>query len=576
MKTIFTTRRILLLILLFAALLRLYGIIWDQGFHLHPDERAIVMAVDSLQYPKDLTEFLSVDSPWNPKFFAYGSFPMYLLQFAGDKMAAVNLQFGEYSMINLVGRFLSAMFDLATIALLFFIGRKLFRPAVGLFAAFFYAISVLPIQLSHFYAVDTILTFFITVTLYVLLLFYEKPSFIKSLLLGLFFGLALATKVSAIVLFISIGTALFIDFLLLFIKNPHKPQQYKRHLADVIRNTFTFGVIITAAAFAAFILFEPYAFIDRKTFWEQTLYQSMMTKDAFVFPYTLQYVGKIPYLYELYNIFLFGLGPVLSVLCFLGIGYAVMQAVRKGHKNLLPQIIILFTFFLSYFWVVGGFAIGFMRYMLPVYPLLCLFGAVLAYQLFRTLNEKVKNKTLLLILSFSSLVLLLLWPLSFVQIYAHNNTRYDATTWMQRNIPPGKAIAIEHWDDGLPLIGQEQYVVITLGLYEPDTPEKWVLVKNQLEQTDYIIIASNRLYTPLQKLTNCAKLPPMKCYPQTTAYYQRLFSGQLGFEKVAEFENYPTVPFLNIPINDQAADESFTVYDHPKVMIFKKTGQVNL
>ena len=28
--------------------------------------------------------------------------------------------------------------------------------------------------------------------------------------------------------------------------------------------------------------------------------------------------------------------------------------------------------------------------------------------------------------------------------------------------------------------------------------------------------------------------------------------------------------FLNIAIDDQSADESFTVYDHPKVMIFKK------
>jgi hypothetical protein len=577
MKHIFKPRRILVLIVLCGVLLRVYGMNWDQGFHLHPDERAIVMTVVKLIYPHNFSEFLSPDSPWNPKFFAYGSFPMYLLQLAGNLMSNLDKQFAEYAMINLVGRFISALFDGATIIFLFLIGRKLFRPAVGLFAAFLYAISALPIQLSHFYAVDTLLTFFITASLYILLLFYEKPSILKSVLLGLTFGLALATKVSAIVFFISIGTAFFIDFFLVFIKNPHKPHIFTRLLYASTQNLLTYGIIIAAAAFATFVLFEPYALIDKKVFWEQTLYQSMMTKDAFVFPYTLQYVGKIPYFYELYNIFLFGLGPVLASICFLGTGYIIRIAFRKGQKKLLAQLLPTFLFFISYFWVVGGFAIGFMRYMLPVYPLLCLFGAVLLYQLYKIVSAKLKSKPRFLISCFASLIfLLLIWPLSFIHIYSQHNTRYDATTWINRNIPPGKAVAIEHWDDGLPLVGQENYIIVTLALYEPDTPEKWAIVRSQLQQTDYIIIASNRLYTPLQKLTNCAKLPPMKCYPQTTAYYQRLFSGQLGFTKVAEFTNYPTIPLLNIPINDQSADESFTVYDHPKVMIFQKTGPVNL
>ncbi|MDO8270201.1 MAG: hypothetical protein Q7T54_06050, partial [Candidatus Levybacteria bacterium] len=79
----------------------------------------------------------------------------------------------------------------------------------------------------------------------------------------------------------------------------------------------------------------------------------------------------------------------------------------------------------------------------------------------------------------------------------------------------------------------------------------------------------NRLYVPLQKLNDCENLPPGKCYPITTSYYQNLFAGKRGFKKVAEFSQYPTIPFLNIKLNDQGADESFTVYDHPKIIIFK-------
>lgn len=570
MKRMFTTRRILVLIVAAGLLLRLYGLNWDQGFHLHPDERAIVMKVVSLVYPHSLQEFLSPDSPWNPKFFAYGSFPMYLLQLAGNAMGQYDSEFAGYAAINLVGRVLSALFDAGTIVLLFFIGRRLFRPAIGLFAAFLYAVSVLPIQLSHFYAVDTILTFFVAASLYMLIRFYEKPTYVKALLTGIFFGLALATKVSAIVFMISIGAVLFIDVFTQFAKAPHQPKHYMPLLKTALKNTCTYGLILAAATLGTFALFEPYAIIDQKTYWEQTVYQSMMTKDAFVFPYTLQYVGKIPYLYELKNIFLFGMGPLIATLCFAGTVYTFVIAIRNGNKKFFAQLLPGFIFFISYFWVVGGFAIGFMRYMLPVYPLLCLFGAVLLYWFVNQLNSNSKNKHTRSIVYAAMLIAFLIWPLSFEQIYAKNNTRYDATQWIHQNIPAGSAIAIEHWDDGLPLAGAEKYNVITLALYESDTPEKWMTLREQLEQTDYIIIASNRLYTPLQKLTDCANLPPGKCYTQTDEYYKKLFSGNLGFKKVAEFTDYPTVPLLNIPIDDQSADESFTVYDHPKVMIFKK------
>ena len=94
-----------------------------------------------------------------------------------------------------------------------------------------------------------------------------------------------------------------------------------------------------------------------------------------------------------------------------------------------------------------------------------------------------------------------------------------------------------------------------------------------IEEVDYIIIASNRLHIPLQRIAqNCDKwnVPQDRCPQNAYIYYRQLFNGDLGFKKVAEFENLPKIPILNIPINDQSADESFTVYDHPKVMIFEK------
>ena len=50
-----------------------------------------------------------------------------------------------------------------------------------------------------------------------------------------------------------------------------------------------------------------------------------------------------------------------------------------------------------------------------------------------------------------------------------------------------------------------------------------------------------------------------------------MFKGNLGFELVKVFQSDPSIG--NFRINTQFAEEAFTVYDHPKVMIFKKTGR---
>ncbi|MGH7245340.1 MAG: ArnT family glycosyltransferase [Candidatus Levyibacteriota bacterium] len=564
----------LFLLIVFGFALRTFGINWDQGYHLHPDERAILLFAIPLHFPASLKDFLSPQSPWNPHFFAYGSFPLYLLKIVSLIVGIVNKPALGYDGILYVGRYISAIADTATIAVLFFLAKKLFGKKVGFLAAFFYALSTLPLQLSHFYAVDTMLTFFITLTIYMLVLFYQKPTRKKALLIGTFFGLSLVTKTSALALIASIGIALYIDFFLIFLKNIRNPHVWLAHIPHVIKTLLSDVLLIGITTLAVIMVGEPYGLIDFPTFLSQTLQQSAMTKDAFTFPYTLQYVGIIPYWYEIKNIFLWGQGPFLATMCFIGILVFLWFVLKKTTQNKRAAEIIILTFFLAYFLVVGKFAIGFMRYMLPLYPILCLSGALVMYKFFhvvkRALIPKELQKLFYIVVFFWIGVGTLLWPASFLHIYTSPNTRVLASNWMNQHMPTGSKIALEHWDDGLPLFGQEKFTNLTLPLYDPDTPEKWAGINQTLSQTDYIIIASNRLYIPLQKLTNCNKLPPGRCYPITNLYYQQLFAGKLPFKLIAEFAVYPQIPFTNIRINDQGADESFTVYDHPKIMVFQK------
>lgn len=512
----------LFVIIALGAFLRFYGLNWDQGFHLHPDERAIIMFTTSLDFLKTISEFFSPNSPWNPHFFAYGSFPLYLLKIVGYILSTFNPLYGIYDQINLVGRFLSALFDLGTLFIIFLLGRKLFNAQVGLLGALFYSASVLPIQLSHFYAVDTLLAFFVLLTLYALACFYERPTKIRAVMVGILFGLSLATKISASVLIIAIGMTIAVDFLLLFLKNPHRPHIWLPHLPAFMKRLVLEGVLIAIATITTFAIVEPYAFIDFQTFWLHNMQQRQMTYDPFTFPYTLQYVGKTPYLYELKNIFLWGQGPILATLSFLGTAFVVFQTMKQWNN----RTIIILIFFFSYFLVVGNFAIGFMRYMLPLYPLLSLFAAVLFFRLLNVMKNLNKNPFILNTLYLMLYTALLIWPLSFINIYTKPNTRVLASQWINKNIPNGSTLAIEHWDDPLPLFGQEKYQILTLPLYEADTELKWEMINEKLTQTDYIILASNRLYTPLMKLTDCDKLPLEKCYFDTAQYYSRLFSGQ--------------------------------------------------
>ncbi len=568
---------VLLTIILTAIALRLYGLDWDQGSHLHPDERAIVMFTTALEWPKNINEFFSPNSSWNPHFFAYGSFPIYLLKIAGDIGSIFNPTLGQYDGINLIGRFISALFDMGTLYVVFLIGKKLFNTKVGLLGAFFYGISVLPIQLSHFYAVDTPLTFFVMLTLWWLIHLYEKPSKKHAILAGIFFGLALATKVSAVVLFVSIGTATVIDFLFIFLKNPHRPHSWLPHVPIFIKRLITDGVIIFITTIIVFAVVEPYAFIDFQTFLLHNMQQRQMTYDPFTFPYTLQYVGKIPYLYELKNIFFWGQGPILAILSFLGtlyVSYKTMKQWNSPSASLRAgRTMIILIFFFTYFLVVGKFAVGWIRYMLPLYPLLALFAALFALRLYVLIKDKLKMPApLFMILNSLFIIFVLAWPLSFIHIYAQPNTRVLASQWINKNIPPNSIIAREHWDDGLPIGGNVPYKILELPIYEIADPIKKTQIYKTVQEANYIIIASNRLYVPLQRLAqNCQKwnLQEERCAKNANKYYEKLFSGDMGYKKVAEFENPPTIPLFNIIINDQNADESFTVYDHPKVIIFK-------
>lgn len=558
---------LLLAIIILGFFFRFYGINFDRVCCQHPDERAIVMFTLPLSLPSDVSEFLSPKSPLNPHFFAYGNLPLYLLKSTAIAASIFDKQLIEYSYINLVGRTISIISDLITIFLVFLIGKTLKDKKLGFAAAFIYSISILPIQYSHFYTSDILLTMFVTLTIFRLLKFNTKPTYLNAIFVGIPFGLSLATKISAIPLVSSITIVIFIDFIFIFAKSPHKIKHWLPHLPHVIKKLFTEGLLIFAATVITFFVIQPYVLIDKAEFIKQNLAQMQMTRDAYTFPYTLQYVGKIPYLYELKNIFLWGLGPIIATFSAFGI-FLIIKSFKKLEQSKKSEHIIVLSFLIIYFLIVGHFAVGFMRYLLPIYPILAIAAGTSLVLLFGKLN-KVKNIYLNLLFKLLVIILLLIWPLSFISIYSKTNTRIAATDWINENIPAKSTLTHELWDDQIPMYTNKNYKFLDLGMYDqPDSEMKWKTLNSKLNDANYIVVASNRLYVPIEHLADCSKYKI--CYPLASKFYQDLFGGKLKFKQIAEFESFPTIPILNIPIDDKSADESFTIYDHPKILVFKK------
>lgn len=198
-------------VLILGAYFRFFGIGWDEGSHMHPDERFMTMVGSSISPVRSLADYFNTaSSSLNPHnvgygFYVYGTLPLFIVRYAAEAFNQAG-----YGEIAMVGRALSGLFDLGTILLVFLIAARLFRSErMGLLGASFYAFAVLPIQLSHFFKEDTFLTFFTALTVYAAVRILpgqedsqkndrERPAgsgWGNYLFFGLAFSMALASKI---------------------------------------------------------------------------------------------------------------------------------------------------------------------------------------------------------------------------------------------------------------------------------------------------------------------------------------------------------------------------------------------
>ncbi len=559
-------------IMLLAALLRFTGQDWDQGQNLHPDERFITMVATWVQWPSSLHEYFDTAinplNPYNNKdfpTFIYGTFPLYL-----DKLYGQLTGHTEYGNFHMASRSVSAIADLITVFFLFLIARRLFNEKIALLAALLYALSVLPIQLSHFGTFDLIASTLCVMAFYFALRANDNGRWWEFILAGVMVGLALASKLSALPIAAVLALPLIEQ---LRINGPEAFWNRKgRTGLPVLLGCLLAGLM----AFWAFRIAQPFSFqgpgllgISLNPHWTQDVdYWRHVQSGDYDAPPSTQWANRAPMVFILKNFALWGVGPVLGLFSLLALALAGVRVLTARRWPPTWQLFIIAwpAFHLVYY---GISFIKTMRYTVPAYPFMALLAAGLLYELWGRIGARWPNYRWAGIIPILVVVVpTAFWALAFTSIYTHTQTRVAASEWIYANVPQGAHVLNEHWDDGIPLNlpdmpGSGAYVGgDPLPLYDDDNPEKLATLIQRLSESDYIFVTSNRLYGSIPRIP--------ERWPMATKYYEMLFDGELGFDLVHTETNYPSL--LGIEINDDSSEESFTVYDHPKVLIFQKNA----
>lgn len=433
---------LLILILLIGAYFRFIGLSWDEDQHLHPDERFITMAAEQIHTPESFSLYFDTErSPLNPfstGSYTYGMFPLFLTRYVAEW-----LDMTGYDRIVLLGRALSGIFDLAAVGMLYLLGVTLYNRRVALLAAALSAAAVLPIQLSHYFAVDTFSTVFIVSAFYLAVLAHRKGRWWHYALFGALTGMAMACKVTTAPLLGIIG---LVSVARVWQRGDGWRTAVRGELAKLLLSALMAGLF--------FRIFQPYAF-EGPGFFDLGLNERWLgimkevrnqVSGRAEWPPNHHWTNRPMLTFAWRNLAGWGVGLPLGIAATLGWIWAAFLCWRgeKGEwrRHLLPVV-----------WVGGYFAWQnmqfwrYMRYFMPIYPLAILLAAwALAEVVERT--DVIRYWPRLIRRGREALPALLAvvvlgvvvagtfgYAFAFTRIYTRPHTRVQASRWMLQHVP---------------------------------------------------------------------------------------------------------------------------------------------
>ena len=309
-------------------------------------------------------------------------------------------------------RVLDALLGSLTVLLVFEFGRRAYGWLAGFFGAAALAVAFLHVRDSHFGTLDVPLSLACVGALYIAYRTLHRGGLRPLLINGIALGVAASLKYNGALIFAGIAAAQTL-------RARAEGIEWRRLLA---RLTLV-GVVgvVTLALTSPFLVLDP-----------------GMTQHGL--GYIFQHLGRAtaPAIgwVQLSRALWYGIDPVLVLLAIIGVAYAAWR--RQ------PADLVVLTFLLAYFLLIGAGRSVFLRYADPMIPLLLLLaGRALAA--FVQLAGRGRARQLALGVA---LVLITVAPLAhdlrFDLLIQQTDTRTLAFDWLAQHVPAGGKAAVPY------------------------------------------------------------------------------------------------------------------------------------
>ena len=468
-------------ILLLALVLRIWGIGFGLPYVYHFDEHfyvntALNLGAGVINNPPYAATGLS-----NILFGEYAAYYVVgnvLGEFASPQGLEAAYR-GDPTLFYLLGRLTTALFGVATVLVLYWLGRMVSGTASGLLAAGFLSISFLHVRDAHFAVPDIVMPALVIVALALAVSGLRTKKRRHIYLAALAGGLAVATKWTGLpVVLVVLLASIFVE-------------QEQLRAGRLLIKTVLFTVLLLAAGFA---LGSPQILYNPAPYVREALNQMGAGQEG---GFEIWQVDTLPGWLFYIKTLLYGVGAVLVTLGCAGAIRRTIMALRDRD----PTSVLLLLFPATYYLVMGTTRHYFARYALPLIPFVALFAAEILVVILAAIGAE-RRKLLVglaVVLILSAIVQPLAYCIRHDLLLSREDTRTIAKRWIEANLPEGASIALDWQVHGPPLSTEETPMPDSDSVYEvtlvggsglADRPLAWYR-----EQGFDYLIASSFLYS---------------------------------------------------------------------------------
>jgi 4-amino-4-deoxy-L-arabinose transferase-like glycosyltransferase len=534
-------RATLAVIMLAALVLRFAGLRWGlpnaaHMFSYHPDEVPLLGPV----------WYMLMSGDWDPHFYNYGTCYVYLVAIiakAGEVMGFIPIPRGGWTELHLIARVLTALMGTATVYFVYLIGKHLRGGGLGLAAAALMAILPGHVVHSHYATVDVPAAFLITVMFVAVLRFFGRAELSSYLVAGLLLGLAVATKYTVVVAVIPLIAAHF------FATDEYgdaPPPLYP-----------VAGIVVAALAFYAatpfLLVLTDQGFRINPSFIRDVRFEIEHMRIGGTFAFINTGPGWIYHLMR----------SLPAAMDYAGFGLAIIGMVLMVQRG-GPVALVLFSFALPYFGLVGAGKERFLRYMMPLLPVLAI-SAVYALDRLREASVPASNNRAALVapllLGTACFVVTGWYAIQMVGIMVAADVRDQAAAWLQpyanRKIGVGLASAPWYYTPPITPYNGGRRSIADFHRWQEDNPPYrvtvigWDAAALRREHPRFFIV-SDAEYADLLRLQRADAVALMD-------------SARKRYRNLRAFEPAPPLPFLRPAKLDCPPD---WLYTWPRIEVY--------